>query len=104
MSEVAHHFVVIAEFTAKPGQREALLVVAHEDAKSSLANEEGCLAFDVLTSSTADHLVVLHEVYRDAAAFEAHKQMPHYAPFKTNSAPLIDGTPVVRVFETAVST
>jgi quinol monooxygenase YgiN len=102
MSELSQQFVVIAEFTAKPGQRQALLAVAFEDA-ASLANEEGCLAFDVLTSAEFENLVVLHEVYTSAAAFEAHKEMPHYAPFKTHSAPLIDGTPVVRVFAPAVS-
>jgi quinol monooxygenase YgiN len=102
MSELSQQFVVIAEFTAKPGQRQALLAVAFEDARASLANEEGCLAFDVLTSAEFENLVVLHEVYTSAAAFEAHKEMPHYAPFKTHSAPLIDGTPVVRVFAPAV--
>jgi len=102
MSEVSQQFVVIAEFTAKPGQREALLAVAFEDARASLANEEGCLAFDVLTSEASENLVVLHEIYSSAAAFEVHKEMPHYAPFKTNSAPLLDGAPVVRLFAPAV--
>ena len=95
-------FVVIAEFRIKPGQVAAFLALAHNDANESLANEKGCLAFDVLTPEGSEESVVLHEVYRDRAAYEHHRQMPHYAPFKEGSAPLLDGEPNVRFFYTAV--
>ncbi|WP_224417855.1 MULTISPECIES: putative quinol monooxygenase [unclassified Modicisalibacter] len=95
-------FVVIAEFRIKPGQVPAFLALAHNDASESLANEEGCLTFDVLTPEGGGEHVVLHEVYRDRAAYEHHKQMPHYAPFKEGSAALLDGEPSVRCFYTAI--
>ncbi|MCK0753985.1 putative quinol monooxygenase [Chromohalobacter japonicus] len=102
MSSTQSHFVVLAEFRIKEGQIPAFLALAHNDANESLANEEGCLAFDVLTPEGSDNLVVLHEVYRDRDAFEHHMQMPHYAPFKEGSAPLLEGEPNVRFFYTAI--
>lgn len=94
-------FVVIAEFQIKAGQVPAFLALAHNDASESLANEEGCFTFDVLTPEGSEDVVVLHEVYRDRAAFEHHTQMPHYAPFKEGSAPLLAADPSVRFFYTA---
>lgn len=91
-------FVVIAEFQVKPGQQQAFLELAHEDARQSLANEDGCHQFDVLIAEDDDHRIVLHEAYTDRAAFDTHTQMPHYAPFKEGSAPLIAEDPVVRFF------
>lgn len=97
-------FTVIAEFVVKPGLRDEFLEHAHEDAKQSLANEQGCHQFDVLTPTDAsgdnDNIVVLHEVYTDRAAFDAHTRMPHYQPFKDGTTPLLAAEPVVRFFET----
>lgn len=96
------HFVVIAEFEIKPGEVAAFLALAHNDASESLANEEGCLAFDVLTPEGSEDKVVLHEIYRDRAAFEHHTTMPHYAPFKEGTAPLLADAPRIRFFYTSV--
>jgi autoinducer 2-degrading protein len=95
-------FVVIAEFTLKAGMLNEFLTFAHADANASLANEEGCFAFDVLTSESDTNLVVLHEIYRDREAFDRHTQMPHYPPFKKGTAPLLDGDPRVRFFQASV--
>jgi len=91
-------FIVIAEFQVKPGQVEAFLGFAHDDSRNSLANEPGCHQFDVLVSEDSDHIVVLHEAYTDRAAFDAHMAMPHYAPFKEDTTPLLAADPVVRFF------
>ncbi|WP_110685978.1 putative quinol monooxygenase [Salinicola aestuarinus] len=97
MSDTSH-FVVLAEFSIKPRQVPAFLALAHNDASESLANEEGCLSFEVLTPEGSEDVVVLHEIYRDRAAFEHHTTMPHYAPFKEGSAPLLADEPRVRFF------
>ncbi|HET7314595.1 putative quinol monooxygenase [Salinisphaera sp.] len=94
-------FIVIAEFALKPGQRQAFLEHAHEDARQSLANEDDCHQFDVLVPDDADNVVVLHEAYTDRAAFDTHTRMPHYQPFKDDTAPLLASEPVVRFFFTA---
>lgn len=91
-------FIVIAEFQIKPGDVDRFIELAHEDAGQSLANEPGCHQFDVLVAEDDEHRVVLHEAYTDRAAFDAHTQMPHYAPFKQGSGPLLAADPVVRFF------
>ncbi|MES1925361.1 putative quinol monooxygenase [Salinisphaera sp. T31B1] len=102
MADSTPAFVVVAEFQIKPGQREAFLALAFEDARRSLADESGCHQFDVLASTT-DDTVMLHEVYSDRDAYETHRQMPHYAPFKQGSAPLLEHPPTVRFFAPAKS-
>ncbi|MBB3103195.1 putative quinol monooxygenase [Azomonas macrocytogenes] len=99
MSTTTTRFVVLAEFNLKPGTLDAFLELANADARESLANEEHCYAFDVLIHEGNADTVVLHEVYRDRNAFEYHQTMPHYAPFKQGSAPLLAGEPSVRFFQ-----
>jgi quinol monooxygenase YgiN len=98
VADNASVFVVIAEFIVKAGQRDAFLKVGAGDADGSLANEEGCLAFDVLASEDDETRVTFHEVYRNRAAFETHKTYPHYKAFAEASPPLLAGTPVVRFY------
>lgn len=94
-------FIVIAEFPIKPGEVDAFVALAHEDAHQSLTHEPGCLQFDVLLAEDNAQCVVLHEAYADRAAFDAHTQMSHYEPFKTGSAPLLAAQPTVRFFHIA---
>lgn len=101
MSETQSTFVVLAEFEVKEDQLDAFLALAHNDANESLANESGCHQFDVLVPEEGGNTVVLHEVYSDRAAFDKHMQMPHYAPFKEGTAPMIAGEPRVRFFHPA---
>ncbi len=74
-------FIVIAEFFLKPGTMDTFIELAMEDSKRSVADEEGCLGFDVLVPQNKENVVILYETYVDAEAFEAHKSMPHYKPF-----------------------
>ncbi|MCP1116633.1 putative quinol monooxygenase [Robbsia andropogonis] len=97
-ADAASVFVVIAEFTVKPGAREAFLKVGAGDAEGSVSNEEGCFAFDVLVSEDDENRVTFHEVYRDRAAFETHKTQPHYKVFAEASPPLLAGAPTVRFY------
>jgi quinol monooxygenase YgiN len=97
------HFVVIAEFQLAPGALERFLPLAHDDARQSVATEEGCLAFDVLIPEEGDG-VVFHEVYRDRAAFDRHQQTAHYARFKEGSAEFVgEGQMRVRFFGVALA-
>lgn len=98
MTQTKAGFTVIAEFQIMPGELEAFLELAHEDARRSLADEAGCHQFDVLTDETDPTRVVLYECYTDRKAFETHLDMPHYAPFKSASTPLLSSPPNVRFF------
>jgi len=76
-------FVVLPEFHVASERLTAFLAAARADAEASLANEPGCLQFDVVVQQGQDPAVVLfYEVYSDRAAFEAHLQTPHLAAFR----------------------
>ena len=89
-------FVVIAEFTIKPGCLDAFLAIARQDAHDSVANEPGCQQFDAVHVEEGPDQIVLYEVYDDRAAFDAHLQAPHYAPFRDGVPALTVGAPTVR--------
>ena len=74
--------VVLAEFSTTPEAFDAFLLLCAFDSTSSVRDEPGgCLRFDVLTDPEEPDTVVLHEIYADRAAYEAHRQTPHYATF-----------------------
>ncbi len=102
MSNRSSHLVVLAEFSLRPGSLDAFLELAHSDARESLAREEFCLAFEILIHATDADTVVLHEVYRDRAAFEYHKTLPHFAAFLEGCQPLLASEPVIRLFHSAL--
>ncbi|MGX7705193.1 putative quinol monooxygenase [Methylobacterium sp. Gmos1] len=89
-------FVVIAEFRVKPGCLDAFLDLAHDDARSSVAGEPGCSAFDVAVSESDPRTVVFYEVYDDRAAFDAHLETPHLARFRAGFPALIEEERPVR--------
>lgn len=90
MTDVAHAFVVIAEFTLKPEGRTRFMDIAYQDAHDSVTNEPGCHHFDVLVSQDDPLQVTLHEVYADQAAFDAHVAAPHFVPFRDETPALIE--------------
>lgn len=53
------------------------------NARASLADEPGCLRFDVHRSLTEPNRFHFYEIYRDQAAFEVeHRAAPHYAEWR----------------------
>jgi len=75
-------FVVIAEFVVKEGLMEAFLDHAFDDARHSVADEPGCLQFDVLRVPEDAQGVLFYEVYTSQQAFDAHLLTPHVARFR----------------------
>ena len=73
-----------------PGQGAAFLPLIQANAAASLAEEPGCLRFDVLTPEAGDGTeVFLYEVYADAAAFDTHLATPHYRRLDTATRHMI---------------
>lgn len=81
MSETASHYVILVEFDLKPGAHDAFMPLMLENARLSLADEPGCMVFDVLTREDDASRVVLYEVYTDKAAFGEHLKAPHFLSF-----------------------
>ena len=67
-------FVVLPSFEVEEANLDAFLAAARADAAQSLANEAGCLQFDVFVDRAAHPTrVMFFEVYADRAAFDAHQ-------------------------------
>ena len=82
-------FVVCASFKIKHDRVGDFLPLVKANATSSLADEPGCHRFDVCQSNESPGDIFLYELYDDAAAFEAHKQTPHYAKFSEAVAEML---------------
>ena len=56
----------------------AAIEVRKVDALGSEKDEPGCLRFNVLKDAGEENTYYFFEVYKDQAAIEAHRGMPHY--------------------------
>jgi autoinducer 2-degrading protein len=76
------HVVVVfleAERERKDALREALIGYA----QTCLEREPGCRRFDVCLDPVEGSAFLLYEAYDDEAAYLAHREMLHYAEFRT---------------------
>src|SRR6266702_8220951 len=62
----------------KPDQRQRFLDAIEVDALGSEKDEPGCLRFNVLQDNGDPNTYCFYEAYKDLAANEAHRTMPHY--------------------------
>lgn len=84
-------FAVTVTFTLRSGEAAAFLPKMIDNAATSLANEPGCLQFDVATDDARPDDVFLYEVYTDPEAFDAHLASAHYISFDAATTPMIEG-------------
>ena len=82
-------FVILVDFKLRPGAQPAFRRLIDANARASTHDEPGCRRFDVLEPKGEPDRILLYEIYDDRAAFEAHKNTPHYAAFDAQSAPLV---------------
>jgi autoinducer 2-degrading protein len=52
------------------------------NAESARTREPGCVRFDVNQQEDDPTRWMFYEVYRDAAAFDAHRGSPHFAAYQ----------------------
>lgn len=74
-------FVLAVRIVIKPGCVEKFMAAITANAAAARTAEPGCLQFDVLVDPENSARVMLYEVYRDAAAFEAHQQSAHFKKY-----------------------
>jgi len=75
--------VVTIEVAAGRRDQVVTSLVAH---RARVKDEPGTLQFDVLLPKDDDTKVISYEVYRDAAAFEAHLKGPSLAQLREEIA------------------
>ena len=59
---------------------------ARHNAEHAVADEPGCLRFDIIQDRDDTHLFRFYEVYKDDAALAAHRQTPHFKKYIDASA------------------
>lgn len=89
--------VVLVEFTAAQGQRDALHARLLAQAADSLSLEPECHQFDVITDPENPDIFVLYEIYTDGAAFEHHLETAHFINFAAESEAMVSQKTVRRL-------
>jgi quinol monooxygenase YgiN len=84
-------FAVTARFEVKSGHEKTFMVEMKNQARNSLLLEKGCHYFDVTVSTENAGIVLLYELYSDAAAFDIHLNSDHFLAFIDKVTPMIDG-------------
>ena len=81
-------FANLVTIEVAPGRRDQVvaLLAAH---KARLKSEPGTLQFEMLLPNDDDTKVLSFEMYRDAAAFEAHLNGPSLAQFREEIAGMV---------------
>jgi autoinducer 2-degrading protein len=74
-------FVVIVEFTLKPGFAGDFRERVKRQAEDSLQLEADCHRFDVCIDPERENFVLLYELYSDRAAFDTHLASSHFIDF-----------------------
>jgi autoinducer 2-degrading protein len=74
----------------KPELRKRFLEAIEVDALGSERDEPGCYRFNVLQDMGDENVYYFYEVYKDQAALEAHRAMPHYEVWRS-AADTLDG-------------
>jgi len=73
---------IVAYLTAKPGKEAEFKEKMTAQARRCLANEPGCLQFDVAQDPNNPARLVMLEVYQDEAAVKAHQESQHFKDFR----------------------
>ena len=73
---------IVAYLTAKPGMEAEFQKKMTAQAERCLANEPGCLQFDVVQDPKNPARLVMLEVYQDDAAIKAHQESQHFKDFR----------------------
>jgi quinol monooxygenase YgiN len=87
-----NQYALWVEFELMPQHVEAFREAVLKNARASVADEPGCLRFDVLDAvpgAPAAPAVYLYEIYVDEPAFKAHLATPHFLVFDARTAPMI---------------
>jgi len=71
----------------KPGHVSQFLEVALNNAEHAVADEPGCLRFDVIQDRDDPNCFRFYEVYRDDAALAAHRETAHFKRYMEESQP-----------------
>ena len=90
--------VVIAKIKAKSG-KEAELERGFKEFLTKIESEEGCLVYEVHRDHKDPSIFITYEKYRDKEALNDHASTPHVLEFLPILLTLIEGEPVLEVYD-----
>jgi autoinducer 2-degrading protein len=80
---------IIATIEIVPGRTKEVLPLLMAHRERSLKGEPGTLEFEVLLPHEEENKVLLYELYKDAAAFEEHRNAASIARFREETSGMI---------------
>ena len=89
--------VRIAELQIDPAQLDAYKFALKEEIETSIRVEPGVLTLYAVSLKEHPEQIRLFETYRDAAAYDAHLQSPHFKTYKHRTEHMVK---VLRLIET----
>jgi quinol monooxygenase YgiN len=82
---------LIAKYFVKPGRADEVIAALERMAPLVKAHEPGCRMYQVSRATEQPDLLLLYELYADAAALEAHRTTPHFKEIIEGTiVPLLD--------------
>jgi quinol monooxygenase YgiN len=83
--------VLVAKYTVKPGQGDAVEAALRRMAPLVKASEPGCALYHANRAADNPDLFLLYEIYKDDAALAAHRETPHFKEIIEGTiVPLLD--------------
>jgi quinol monooxygenase YgiN len=93
---------VVAVMKAQVG-KEAEMEKALRDMIPKVEAEEGTLGYALHRMKKQPQKFLMYEKYSDKEALNLHSSSPHFAELFGKIAPLLDGDPVIEVYEELAS-
>ena len=96
-------FVVVVFLEALVGRQQELADVLRKHAAACVEEEPGCHRYDISVDPLEGGTFLLYQTYTDEAAYLAHREMPHYASFRTLTDPWLKSRRVLTYRALALS-
>lgn len=88
--------IVLVRVTVEQDALAEFQAAILENAARSVADEPGCMRFDVSQREDNPAEWLFYEVYRDAPAFDAHRASAHYARYAAVAERVIRSKTIAR--------
>jgi quinol monooxygenase YgiN len=99
--ETQAKYVQLAEIEIDPAQLDAYYAAVKEHVEAAVRVESGVLALYAVAHKNNPSRITVFEIYRDAGAYKAHLEAPHFKKYKATTEKMVKSlklmpmTPVV---------
>ena len=93
--EIQGRYVRLAEVEIDPAQLESYKAAVKEEIETSVRVEPGVLALYAVSEKDNPAHIMVFEIYRDADAYKAHLETPHFKKYKTTTKGMVKSLKLV---------